>query len=196
MKSVPKSIWLSQDLFHQFPWSTNCLIVPAEFPSAAVEGWQLQHRVQSLWRQRQAHLCCCVVTGNALGKCQFVVDRSTRLGAGDYSLSFSWIYWRGQLSLTSFSWVCSSPGALGLGGLQGYTAWSLQALISACGHWTLDSRQWCWYQGQKGEGQTPASDLPSKTSSCLSGCPRSSLVQSHWWHFPGAVFLGRKTLTW
>ena len=52
MKSVLENISLSTDLFHRFPWSTQCLILHLEFPSAGVDGQQpQQHRVQSLQRQ-------------------------------------------------------------------------------------------------------------------------------------------------
>ena len=33
MKSVPENIQLSKDLFHQFPWSTECLALYSEPPS-------------------------------------------------------------------------------------------------------------------------------------------------------------------
>ena len=64
MKSVPKK-YLFKDLFHQFPWSTECLILHTQLPTGLVEGQQLpQYRVQSPQRQMT----------NALGKCQFVVN--------------------------------------------------------------------------------------------------------------------------
>ena len=51
MKSVSENISLCTDLFHQFPWSTQCLILHLEFPSGGVDGQQpQQHRVQSLQR--------------------------------------------------------------------------------------------------------------------------------------------------
>ena len=64
-------------MFHQFPWSTECLTLHPALPSAGVEGQQLQqHRVQSLQRQETDALVVAVQSlGNALGKSQFVVDR-------------------------------------------------------------------------------------------------------------------------
>ena len=64
-------------MFHQFPWSTECLTLHPALPSAGVEGQQLQqHRVQSLQRQMANALVVAVPSlGNALGKSQFVVDR-------------------------------------------------------------------------------------------------------------------------
>ena len=32
MKSVPENIELSKDLFHQFPWGTECLTVHPKSP--------------------------------------------------------------------------------------------------------------------------------------------------------------------
>ena len=53
MKSVPEKIKLSKDLFHQFPWSTECLTLHAELPSVGVEDQQLQQRrVQFPQRQK------------------------------------------------------------------------------------------------------------------------------------------------
>ena len=37
--SSPK--YLSKDLFHQFPWSTECLILHPELLSGHIEGQQL-----------------------------------------------------------------------------------------------------------------------------------------------------------
>ena len=48
--------YLSKDLFHQFPCSTEGLTLHPEFLSGAVKGWQLQqHEVQST--QSSAVLC-------------------------------------------------------------------------------------------------------------------------------------------
>ena len=75
MKSVSENISLCTDLFHQFPWSTQCLILHLEFPSGGVDGQQpQQHRVQSLQRQKTDALTIVQWLANSLGKCQFVVD--------------------------------------------------------------------------------------------------------------------------
>ena len=174
-----------------FPGAQSASLSPLNFPQGLLKGGNCSSTEFSLCRGRGKQTCVAVWSlANALGKCQLVVDRSTRLGVGDHFLSLSWICWRGQLSLTSFNWVCSSPGALGLGGLQGYTAWSLQALISAYGHWTLDSRQWCWHQGQKeGRGRHgPLTFLPrpaaaSQDALALAWCSPTDgifLVPSFW----------------
>ena len=56
---------LSEDLLHQFPWSTECLTLHCDLPSGHVESQQLQqHRIPSPQRQM----------ANALGKHQFIVD--------------------------------------------------------------------------------------------------------------------------
>ena len=52
MKSVPENISPSKDLFHQFPWSNECLTLHPELLSGDIEGQQMQqHRVESLQRQ-------------------------------------------------------------------------------------------------------------------------------------------------
>ena len=72
MKSVPKNIWLSKDLFCQFPWSRESLSLHPEFSSGSVKDQQLQHP-----RQMANDLLVVVQSlANALGKCQFVVDIS------------------------------------------------------------------------------------------------------------------------
>lgn len=59
--------YLSKDLFHQFSWSTKCLILNPELPLRRVQGQQLQQqRIQSPQKQM----------ANALGKFQIVVNRS------------------------------------------------------------------------------------------------------------------------
>ena len=74
MKSVPENIYLSKGLFHQFPWSTECLTLPPDFRSGGVEGQQLQqHRVQSPQRQ-MANALVVQSVENSLGKCQFIID--------------------------------------------------------------------------------------------------------------------------
>ena len=45
MKSVSENIYLSKDLFPQFPWSTECLALHPEF-SRSVKGQQLQQHRQ------------------------------------------------------------------------------------------------------------------------------------------------------
>ena len=68
--------YLSKDLFYQFSSSTECLTFHPEFPSEGVEGWQLrQHRVQSPQRPMANALVVVQSLANALGKCQFVVDK-------------------------------------------------------------------------------------------------------------------------
>ena len=65
MKSDPENIYLSKDLFLQFSWSTECLILHPELPSGQVKGQQLLlQRIPSMQRQMP----------NALGKHQVVVD--------------------------------------------------------------------------------------------------------------------------
>ena len=46
MKSIPENIQLSKDLFHRFPWSTECLTHHPEFTSGSVRGQQLQQHRQ------------------------------------------------------------------------------------------------------------------------------------------------------
>ena len=76
MKSVPENIYLSKGLFHQFPWSTECLTLHPAFPSVGTEGQQLQqHRVQSLQRQMANALLAVVQSLAMLWQCQFVVER-------------------------------------------------------------------------------------------------------------------------
>ena len=76
MKSVSENIQLSKDLFHQFPWSTEYLTLHPAFPPGGVEGRQLQqHRVQSLQKQMANTLVVGQSRANALGKCQFAVDK-------------------------------------------------------------------------------------------------------------------------
>ena len=56
IKSVPKNIQLSKDLFHQIPWSTECL-TPPWIPSGVVEGQQPSSMGFNLRRGRwQMHL--------------------------------------------------------------------------------------------------------------------------------------------
>ena len=74
MKSDPENIYLSKDLFLQFSWSTECLILHPEFPLEGVEAQQLQsHRVPSPQRQMSDALVVQSLT-NVLSKCHFVVD--------------------------------------------------------------------------------------------------------------------------
>ena len=69
MKSIPEK-YLSKDLFYQFPWSTECLTLHPEFRSGSVKGQQLQQH-----RQMANVLLVVQLMVNAVGKCQFVVDR-------------------------------------------------------------------------------------------------------------------------
>ena len=71
IKSVPENILLSKYLSHQVPWSPECLTLHAKFPSKSVEGQQLEQH-----RQMANALVVFQSLANALGKCQFVVDRS------------------------------------------------------------------------------------------------------------------------
>ena len=67
MKSVSENISLSTDLFHQSPWSTQCLILHLKFPSGSVEGQQpQQHMVQSLQRQMAITLVAVQKLANAV----------------------------------------------------------------------------------------------------------------------------------
>ena len=68
---------VSKDLFHQFPWSTECLTLHPETPAGSVESRQLQqHRLPA-----KAHAAVAQLRANALGKCQFVVDSTSGAGA-------------------------------------------------------------------------------------------------------------------
>ena len=77
MKSIPENILLSKDLFHQFPWSTECLCLFPELSLESVEVQQLQgHSIKSLQKQlANAYFVGVQSPANALGKGQFVVDR-------------------------------------------------------------------------------------------------------------------------
>ena len=67
MKSVPKNTQLSKDLFHNRVPHSPPWIPLRECPGSAAAAVQADGKCPC---------CCCLVTGNALGKCQFVVDNS------------------------------------------------------------------------------------------------------------------------
>ena len=46
-----KNIWLSEDLFHQFPWSTKCVILDPELPSRACNDLYSYENI--VWRHRK-----------------------------------------------------------------------------------------------------------------------------------------------
>ena len=91
--------WL-KDLFHQFPWSTECLTLHPEFASGSVEGQQLQ------WHRQMANALVVVVQWlvNALGKCQLVVDTGKqrrdmrdvwgKLGTCPFFLFFYYVFYK------------------------------------------------------------------------------------------------------
>ena len=60
MKSVPEKIKLSKDLFHQFPWSTECRTLKPEFPAGSVRAAAAQGIANVLVVQLLA---------NAMGRC-------------------------------------------------------------------------------------------------------------------------------
>ena len=70
MKSVPEHTQISKELSHQFHWSTECLTLHSKLPSGSVKGQQLQQH-----RQMANALVVVQSLANALGKCQFLVDR-------------------------------------------------------------------------------------------------------------------------
>jgi len=77
----------SKDLFHQFPWTTECLTLHPKLPSGVV-GQQLQ---------QYRHMANALVVGgvqllaNALGKCQFVVDRQVPIGSWQRKIIYDYV---------------------------------------------------------------------------------------------------------
>ena len=52
MKPIPENTRLSEDLFHQFPWSTKYVILDPELPSRARSD--LYSHKNTVWRRRKA----------------------------------------------------------------------------------------------------------------------------------------------
>lgn len=73
-KLVPENVCPPEVVSHPFPWSTECLSLHAEFPSAGPEG--PQHRAGPPQRQTAEALVAVALQllTNALGTCQPVVD--------------------------------------------------------------------------------------------------------------------------
>ena len=72
IKSVPKNIKLSKDLFHQIPWSTECLNSTLNFLRVCWRSTAIAAR--GLISMADGKCLCFSVVDSALGKCQFVVD--------------------------------------------------------------------------------------------------------------------------
>ena len=67
-----KNTQLSKDMSHQIPGSTECF-TPNWIPSGGVESQQLLWQC-SISAEADGKCPCCSVTGNAIGKWQFVAD--------------------------------------------------------------------------------------------------------------------------
>ena len=103
--------YLSEDLFHQFSWSTECLPLHPEPLSGHVKGQQLQqHRMQSTQRK----------LANVLGNHQFGADKGMS-------------HWTPCMALQQ-KFFCSKLWHFGLFGLAVHQAHKLALRASLCQH--------------------------------------------------------------
>ena len=74
IKSVPKNIQLSKDLSTRFPGAQSASF-NSELPWGLLKVASYSSMGLNLSRGRWLMPCCSVI-GNALGRCQFVVDKA------------------------------------------------------------------------------------------------------------------------